>query len=94
MSCSSLICGKIAFSLRPLGKTVRPYAGPVKKTCVRIFYVRGDEEGALKWRPGRANDCWWRNCKIYSWESFEEEYHENYIQDMKTEKFVSSDESD
>ena len=65
-----------------------------KEDMRQAFYVRGDEEAALKWRPGKANECWCSNCKIYSWESFEEEYHEDYIQDIKIEEFVSSDESD
>ena len=60
----------------------------------QAFYVRGDEEAALKWRPGKWGNCPARNCKHYSWESFEEEYHEDYIQDIKIEEFVSSDESD
>ena len=85
---------KDRFFFKATGENSKALYRACKEDIRQAFYVRGDEEGTLKWRPGKANDCWWRNCKIYSWESFEEEYHEDYIQDIKTEEFVSSDESD
>ena len=54
-----------------------------KKDMRQAFYVRGDEEAALKWRPGKWEDCPASNCKNYPWESFKEGYHEEYIQDIK-----------
>ena len=59
-----------------------------KEDMRQAFYQRGDEEAALKWRPGKWGNCPARNCKHYSWESFEEEYHEDYIRDLKTEEYV------
>ena len=79
---------KDRFFFKATGEDSKALCRACKEDMGRAFYVRGDEEGAFKWRPGKANDCWWRNCKIYSWESFEEEYHEDYIQDIKTEEFV------
>ena len=65
-----------------------------KEDMRQAFYQRGDEEAALKWRPGKWGDCPARNCKHYSWESFEDEYHEDYIRDLKTEEYVDYDECD
>ena len=94
MSCISVTCGKTAFSLKPSSQIATRYALRCKEDMRQAFYVREDEEAALKWRPGKCNDCWWRNCKHNSWESYEDEYHEGYIQDLKSEEFVSSDEED
>ena len=60
-----------------------------KEDMRQTFYDKGDEEAALKWRPGKAEHCWNRNCKMYSWESYEEEYHEGYVRDIKVYEFVS-----
>ena len=61
----------------------------------KTFYDKGDEEAALKWRPGKAEECVdTRKCKMYSWESYEEEYHEDYIRDIKVDEFVSDISSD
>ena len=54
-----------------------------KEDIRQAFYVKGDEEAALKWRPDKWDECWQPNCKIYSWESYEDGYHEDYIQDIK-----------
>ena len=61
-----------------------------KENMHETFYVREDEEAALKWRPC-TRDCPAHNCKHYSWESFAEEYQEDYIQDLKTEEFEPLD---
>ena len=58
----------------------------------RAFYVNGDEEEALKWRPGKG-ECCWRNCKHFSWESFEDEYDEEYLKDVKNME-ITDDTSD
>ena len=58
-----------------------------KENMRQTFHEKGDEEAALKWRPGRWGDCPARNCKHYSWESFAEEYHKDYIVDLKTKEF-------
>ena len=57
----------------------------------KAFYDKGDEEAALKWRPGDyAGGCVDRKrCKDYSWESFEDAYLEDYARDIKVEEFVS-----
>ena len=72
------------------------YAVTVKKICVRHFMIRGDEEAALKWRPGDYEcGCVHRKyCKDYSWESFEDQYHEDYLKDIKVDEFVSDISSD
>jgi len=62
----------------------------------RAFFVNGDEEETLKWRPGKGKCCW-RNCKHLSWESFEDEYGEEYLKDVKNMELsddVSSDDDD
>ena len=48
-----------------------------KEDMCQTFYVNGDEEAALNWRPGQCNECHHGNCKHYSWESYEDEYPEN-----------------
>ena len=53
-----------------------------KEKMRETFFVSCDEEAALKWRPGKWGDCPARNCKHYSWESFAEEYREDYIHDL------------
>lgn len=52
----------------------------------QAFYVKGDEEGTLTWWPGKSNECWLHNCKIYSWKSYEDEYCQEYFQDIKVEE--------
>ena len=47
-----------------------------KEKMRQAFYVNGDEEKALEWRPGNRdgeNDCPCKNCKYYAWRSFEED---------------------
>jgi len=53
-----------------------------KESMRQAFYVKGDEEEALKWRPGKV-DCFWKNCRYYAMDAFEEEYEEEYSQDLK-----------
>lgn len=53
------------------------------------FYMKGDEEEALKWRPGKR-DCW-RSCKYYDMDSFEEVNSEEYIKDIKNNEYVEYD---
>ena len=66
-----------------------------KEDMRQTFYDKGDEEAALKWRPGKAEGCAdSRQCNMYLWESFEDEYHEDYIRDIKVDEFVSDISSD
>ena len=51
--------------------------------------MKGDEEEALKWRPGKR-DCW-RSCKYYDMDSFEEVNSEEYIKDIKNNEYVEYD---
>ena len=57
-------------------------SGVCKESMRQAFYVKGDEEEALKWRPGKG-DCFWRNCRYYAMDSFEEDYDEEYRQECK-----------
>ena len=41
-----------------------------KEDMIQAFYVKGDEEEALKWRPGKL-ECKWRNCSVFNWQAFE-----------------------
>ena len=67
-----------------------------KEDMRKTFYDNGDEEAALQWRPGDyAGGCVARKrCKDYSWESFEDQYHEDYLKDIKVDEFVSDISSD
>jgi len=56
--------------------------GVCKESMRQAFYVKGDEEEALKWRPGKG-DCSWKKCRYYAMDSFEEDYDEEYRQDCK-----------
>ena len=62
-----------------------------KEDMRKTFDYKGDEEPALKWRPGNveAGCVDSRRCKRYSWELFEDEYYEDYIRDIKVDEFVS-----
>jgi len=53
----------------------------------QAFYVNGDEEEALRWRPGKS-DCCFRNCKYYAMDTFEEDYDNEYSQDCKNNEHV------
>ena len=67
-----------------------------KEDMRKTFYDKGDEEAALQWRPGDY-DCGCvarKRCKDYSWESFEDQYHEDYLKDIKVDEFVSDISSD
>ena len=47
-----------------------------KEKMRQAFYVNGDEEKALEWRPGNRDgksDCPCKNCKYYAWRSFEDD---------------------
>jgi len=41
-----------------------------KEEMRQAFYVKGDEDEALKWRPGKG-ECGWRNCRGFNWQAFE-----------------------
>jgi len=60
-----------------------------KESMRETFYMKGDEEEALKWRPGKR-DCW-RSCKYYDMDSFEEVNSEEYIKDIKNNEYVEYD---
>ena len=67
-----------------------------KEDMRKTFYDKGNEEAALKCRPGDyACGCVdKKHCKDYSWESFEDQYNEDYLRDIKVEEFVSDISSD
>jgi len=56
--------------------------GVCKGSMRQAFYAKGDEEEALKWRPGKV-DIFWKNCRYYAMDCFEEEYDEEYRKDCK-----------
>jgi len=41
-----------------------------KEEMRQAFYIKGDEDAALKWRPGKG-ECTWSNCTIFNWQAFE-----------------------
>ena len=87
---------KDRFFFRAINAGEDDLCGACKEQMRQFFYVNGNEEEALKWRPGNRDgksDCVWRNCKHYSWESFEDEYGESTIEDYKNEPY-SENESD
>ena len=68
-----------------------------KEEMRQVFYMKGNEEEALKWRSGNRdgkNDCANRNCKHFSWKSFEDGYYESTLEDYKNEPYSDDDESD
>ena len=62
-----------------------------KEDMRKTFYHKGDEEAALKWRPGEYSyGCVDRkHCKDYSWESFEDNYFEDCLRSSKVEEYTS-----
>ena len=86
---------KDRFFFKALEADLYELCSSCKEDMRKTFYDKGDEEAALKWRPGKAEECVdTRKCKMYSWESYEEEYHEDYIRDIKVDEFVSDISSD
>ena len=61
--------------------------GVCKESMHQAFYVTGDEEEALKWRPGKV-DCFWKNCRYYAMDAFEEDYDEEYRKDCKNTEYA------
>ena len=71
--------------------------GTCKEEMRQAFYVKGDEEEALKWRLGNRDgkgECVWRNGKHFSWESFEEEYDDEYVKDCKNMEMTDTSEDE
>ena len=63
-----------------------------KEEMRKAFYVNGDEEKALEWRPGNCENG---NCKRFLWQSFEDGYsNDDSTPDMVTLPSFSEDESD
>ena len=67
-----------------------------KEEMRKAFYVNGDEEKALEWRPGnREGNCENGNCKHFLRQSFEDGYsNDDSTPDMVTLPSFSEDESD
>ena len=71
--------------------------GTCKEEMRQAFYVKGDEEEALKWRLGNRDgkgECVWRNGKHFSWESFEEEYDDEYVKHCKNMEMTDTSEDE
>ena len=46
-----------------------------KEEMRKAFFVSGDEEVALKWRPSKSEtECVSKNCKYFLYDSFEDEF--------------------
>jgi len=87
---------KDRFFFRAIDADEDELCGVCKESMRQAFYVKGDEEEALKWRPGKV-DCFWKNCRYYAMDSYEEEYDEEYHKDLKNMPIpddVSSDDDE
>ena len=62
---------KDRFFFRALEANDDDLCGECRESMRQAFYVKGDEEEALKWRPGKG-ECGRKNCKYYAMETFEE----------------------
>ena len=63
-----------------------------KEEMRQAFYVNGNEEKALGWRPGNRegkSGCASRNCKHFSWQSFEDGYYDSTTETCKNEEYES-----
>ena len=88
---------KDRFFLKALEADRHDLCRDCKEDMRKTFYEKGNEEAALKWRPGNteAGCVNRRRCNMYSWESFEDdEYHEDYLSDIKVDEFFSDISSD
>jgi len=87
---------KDRFFFRAIEADQDDLCGECKESMRQAFYVKRDEEEALKWRPGKG-DCFWKNCRYYAMDTFDEDYDEEYGQDCKNTEHVdyfSSSEDD
>ena len=84
---------KDRFFFRAINTDKDELCGVCKEEMRQVFYVKGDKEEALKWRPGKG-DCLWRNCKYYSLDSFEDEYDEEYLKDCKNMELDDASDDD
>ena len=73
---------KDRFFFRAIEADEDELCGVCKESMRQTFYVKGDEEEALKWRPGKV-DCFWKNCRYYAMDTYEEDYDDEYRQDCK-----------
>lgn len=78
---------KDRFFFKVINDDSKVLCGACKEDMPQAFYVSGNEEAALMWRPVKAEECCQHNCKIYSWESSEDE--EGYLQDIKVQECIS-----
>ena len=83
---------KDRFFYKALNEDSRVLCVACKEDMRLTFYVNGDEEAALNWRPGQCSDCRHSNCKHYSWESYEDEFLVD--RNIEVDEFVSSDEEE
>ena len=70
---------KDRFFFRAIDADEDELCGVCKESMRQAFYVKGDEEETLNWRPGK---CDWRNCKYYAMDTFEEDCDDEYGQEM------------
>ena len=80
--------GKDRFFFNALDADVDDLCEDHKESMRVAFHVSDDRSQALKWKP-HSGDCCWRNCKNYSWKSFEDEYHGSYLQNCKDGEYLN-----
>jgi len=78
---------KDRFFFRAIEADKDDLCGECKESMRQAFYVKGDEEEALKWRPGKG-ECCWRNCKYYAMDTYEEDCDNQYSRDCKNIEHV------
>ena len=78
---------KDRFFFRAINVDRDELCGVCKEGMRQAFYVNGDEEEALKWRPGKG-DCFWKNCRYYAMDTYEEDCDNEYGLDLKIKEHV------
>jgi len=79
---------KDRFFFRALEAEEDDLCGECRESMRQAFYVNGNEEEALKWRPGKG-ECCWRNCKYYAMDTYEEDCDNEYGLDCKNTEYVA-----
>ena len=78
---------KDRFFFRALEADEDDLCGECRESMRQAFYVKGDKEEALKWRPCKVG-CDWRNCK-YAMDTYEEDCDNEYGQECKNTEYVA-----
>jgi len=79
---------KDRFFFRALEAEEDDLCSECRESMRQAFYVNGNEEEALKWRPGKG-ECCWRNCRYYAMDTYEEDCDNEYGQECKNTEYVA-----